>query len=277
MQLRVALDLDGVVPALRLQQGYCTLRSGNSLEVAGHEPLMGRAPAEAAHSGIPWSCKPTVEKNEWTGARIRPWEAILEQLIETGPGDIASVFARAFDLAMRDASASAVSGPGWTRARPSAGAMPTAPSPSASTRPRARVTVQVPKTAGHEGEPCLTAIAGARPMIGPRVRRENGPPDRFPDEPTRDVEAVMREFGVVCLSSVRRSGRAAKLLDEELAARAATARSARSRISSSTRGMRRCAIAAPFEMSPSCPRWAPARDVPLHGCEMGGHGVGMSA
>ena len=60
---------------------------------------------------------------------------------------------------------------------------------------------------------------------------------------TREVEAVMREFGVVCLSSSQ-VGRAAKLLDEELAARAASARSARSRISSSTRGMRRCAMAA---------------------------------
>ena len=64
----------------------------------------------------------TMVKNEWTDAKIRPWEAVLEQLIETGPGDIAGVVARAFDLAMRDASASAVSGPGWTRARPSAGA-----------------------------------------------------------------------------------------------------------------------------------------------------------
>ena len=48
----------------------------------------------------------------------------------------------------------------------------------------------------------------------------------------------MREFGIVCLLSSQ-LGRAAKLLDEELAARAATARSARSRISSSTRGMRK--------------------------------------
>ena len=54
-----------------------------------------------------------MEKNEWTDARIRPWEAVLEQLIETGPGDLAEVFARAFELAMRDASASAVSAPGW--------------------------------------------------------------------------------------------------------------------------------------------------------------------
>ena len=33
-------------------------------------------------------------------------------------------------------------------------------------------------------------------MIGPRVRQENGPLDRFPDEPTRDVEAGMAEFGI---------------------------------------------------------------------------------
>ena len=41
--------------------------------------------------------------------------------------------------------------------------------------------------------------------------------NRFPDEPTREVEAVMREFGVVCLPSSQVS-RAAKLLDEDLAA-----------------------------------------------------------
>lgn len=43
---------------------------------------------------------------------------------------------------------------------------------------------------------------------------------------TREVEAVMREFGVVCLSSSQVS-RAAKLLDDELEARAAPGLSAR--------------------------------------------------
>jgi hypothetical protein len=37
----------------------------------GHEPLPGRAPAGAAHSGIPWSCTPTMEKSAWTDERIR--------------------------------------------------------------------------------------------------------------------------------------------------------------------------------------------------------------
>ena len=39
--------------------------------------------------------------------------------------------------------------------------------------------------------------------------------NRFPDEPTRDAEAVMREFGIESLSSTQVS-RAAKLLDGEL-------------------------------------------------------------
>ncbi|WP_418895547.1 transposase [Roseovarius autotrophicus] len=34
--------------------------------------------------------------------------------------------------------------------------------------PAGTVNVQVPKTAGHDGEPCLTAIAGARPAISAR-------------------------------------------------------------------------------------------------------------
>ena len=41
--------------------------------------------------------------------------------------------------------------------------------------------------------------------------------NRFPDEPTRDAEAVMRELGIESLSSTQVS-RAAKLLDDELAA-----------------------------------------------------------
>jgi hypothetical protein len=118
-------------------------------------------------------------------------EAILEQLIETGPTDIASVFARAF---VRKT-------PHWGLFRSSS----------------------------------LLAVAE---MYIKGVS-------------TRDVEAVMAEFGVVCLSSSQVS-RAAKLLDEELAARAATAHSARSSISSSTPGTRRCAMAGSCAMSPSC-------------------------
>ena len=120
-----------------------------------------------------------MEKNEWTDAKIRPWEAVLEQLIETGPGNIASVFARAFDLTMRDASASAVPGPGWTRAPPERRGYANATLPKRVDTPAGTVTVQVPKTAGHEGEPCLTAIAGTRSTIGARVRQGKRSPGPF--------------------------------------------------------------------------------------------------
>ena len=61
-------------------------------------------------------------------------ETILEQLIEHGAGDMANIFAGAFDLAMGPPRALS-RGPGMTSARPAAKAMPTAPSPSVSTRP----------------------------------------------------------------------------------------------------------------------------------------------
>ncbi len=60
---------------------------------------------------------------------------------------------------------------------------------------------------------------------------------------TREAEAVMRQFGVVCLSSSQVS-RATRLLDEELEAWAAAAPSGRSAISSSMPAPRRCASAA---------------------------------
>ncbi|WP_125459049.1 hypothetical protein [Oceanicella actignis] len=37
----------------------------------GLEPLLGHAPTGAAHPGIPWSCRTTMEKREWTDGRIR--------------------------------------------------------------------------------------------------------------------------------------------------------------------------------------------------------------
>ena len=41
----------------------------------------------------------------------RTIEALLEHLIERGPNDVATVFGRAFELAMRDASASGTLAP----------------------------------------------------------------------------------------------------------------------------------------------------------------------
>jgi hypothetical protein len=63
-------------------------------------------------------------------------EAILEQLIEHGPGDIASVFARAFELAMR-IERERFLGAGHYERTPGVRAMPTVSSPSGSIRPLA--------------------------------------------------------------------------------------------------------------------------------------------
>ena len=65
-------------------------------------------------------------------------KALLEHLIEHGPDDIASVFDRAFELAMRIERERFLSAGRFTSAPPIVGATPTATSPSASTRRRAR-------------------------------------------------------------------------------------------------------------------------------------------
>jgi transposase-like protein len=78
------------------------------------------------------------------------------------------------------------------------------------------VNVQVPKTAGHDGEPFY-------PQSLERGRRSVRAVMLVVAEmyikgvSTREVETVMREFGIESLSSSQVS-RATKLLDEDLAA-----------------------------------------------------------
>ena len=72
-------------------------------------------------------------------------EALLEHLIEHGPDDIATVFGRAFELAMQIERERLPHAPAPTSARPSARAMPTATSPSASTRRQARSRSRFPR------------------------------------------------------------------------------------------------------------------------------------
>ena len=81
-------------------------------------------------------------------------EAILEQLIETGPGDLAGVFARAFDPAMQ---IERFLGAGHYERTPER---------------RGYANGTKPKTAGHEGEPfCPQSLErGQRPV------REDAPP-----------------------------------------------------------------------------------------------------
>ncbi|WP_412506806.1 transposase, partial [Roseovarius sp. SYSU LYC5161] len=139
----------------------------------------------------------------------------MEQLIEQGPGDIAGVFARAFELAMQ-IERERFLGAGHYERTPERRGYANGTKPKRIDTPAGTVNVQVPKTAGHEGEPFY-------PQSLERGRRSVRAVMLAVAEmyvkgvSTRDAEAVMREFGIESLSSSQVS-RAAKLLDDELAA-----------------------------------------------------------
>jgi transposase-like protein len=140
-------------------------------------------------------------------------EAVLEQLIEHGPGEIASVFARAFELAMQ-IERERFLGAGLYERTPDRRGYANGYKPKRIDTPAGTVSVQVPKTAGHDGEPFY-------PQSLERGRRSVRAVMLAVAEmyikgvSTRQAEAVMREFGIESLSSSQVS-RAAKLLDEEL-------------------------------------------------------------
>ena len=79
-------------------------------------------------------------------------EAVLEQLIEHGPDEIASVFARAFDLAMQ-IERERFLGAGFYERTPDRRGYANGYKPKRIDTPAGTVSVQVPKTAGHDGEP----------------------------------------------------------------------------------------------------------------------------
>jgi putative transposase len=142
-------------------------------------------------------------------------EALLEHLIEHGPSDIATVFGRAFELAMQiERERFLRAGPVERTAERQGYA--NGYKPKRIDTPAGTVTVQVPKTAGHDGEPFY-------PQSLERGRRSVRAVMLAVAEmyikgvSTREVEAVMREFGIESLSSSQVS-RAAKLLDDELEA-----------------------------------------------------------
>ena len=142
-------------------------------------------------------------------------EALLEHLIEHGPDDIGTVFARAFELAMRIERERFLGAGLYERTAERRGYANGYKSKRIDT-PAGTVAVDVPKTAGHDGEPFY-------PQSLERGRRSVRAVMLAVAEmyikgvSTREVEAVMREFGIESLSSSQVS-RAAKLLDEELAA-----------------------------------------------------------
>jgi transposase-like protein len=142
-------------------------------------------------------------------------EALLEHLIEHGPGDIATVFARAFELAMRIERERFLGAGLYERTAERRGYANGYKSKRIDT-PAGTVAVDVPKTAGHDGEPFY-------PQSLERGRRSVRAVMLAVAEmyikgvSTREVEAVMREFGIESLSSSQVS-RAAKMLDDELEA-----------------------------------------------------------
>lgn len=142
-------------------------------------------------------------------------EAVLEQLIEDGPGGIASVFARAFELAMQ-IERERFLGAGHYERTPERHGYANGYKPKRIDTPAGTVNVQVLKTARHDGEPFYPQSLERRRrsvqavMLAVAEMYVKG-------VSTRDAEAVMREFGIESLSSSQVS-RAAKLLDEELEA-----------------------------------------------------------
>ena len=186
-------------------------------------------------------------------------EAILEQLIETGPTDIASVFARAFELAMQIERERFLRAGRYERT-PGRQGYANGFKPKRVDTPAGTVTVQVPKTAGHGDAPFYPhSLERGRRSVRAFVRKTPHwglfrsssllavAEMYIKGVSTRDVEAIMAEFGIESLSSSQVS-RATRLLDEELAARAAIAPSARSSISSSTHATRRRAMAGSCAM-----------------------------
>ncbi len=141
--------------------------------------------------------------------------ALMEHLIEHGPGDMATVFARAFELAMQIERERFLCAGLYERTAGRQG-YANGYKPKRIDTPAGTVTVQVPKTAGHAGPPFY-------PQSLERGRRSVRAVMLAVAEmyvkgvSTRDAERVMREFGIESLSSSQVS-RAAKLLDQELEA-----------------------------------------------------------
>lgn len=138
----------------------------------------------------------------------------MEQLIENGAEDMAAVFATLFDLAMR-IERERYLGAGHYERTPLRRGYANGTKPKRLDTPAGTVTVNVPKTAGHE-EPFYPASLerGRRSvravMLAVAEMYVKG-------VSTRDAEAVMKEFGIESLSSAQVS-RAAKMLDDELKA-----------------------------------------------------------
>ena len=141
--------------------------------------------------------------------------ALMEHLIEHGAESMGTVFAQVFDLAMQIERERFLGAQLYER-NPDRQGYANGYKPKRIDTPAGTVTVNVPKTAGHDAEPFY-------PQSLERGRRSVRAVMLAVAEmyikgvSTREAEAVMREFGIESLSSSQVS-RAAKLLDDELAA-----------------------------------------------------------
>jgi transposase-like protein len=139
----------------------------------------------------------------------------LEHLIEHGPGDIAGVFTRGFDLAMQIERERFLDAGFYERSRERQG-YANFYKPKRIDTPAGTVTEQAAKTAGHDANPFhpQSLECGGRSARAVMLALAEM---YIKGVSTRQVEAVMHEFGIESLSSSQVS-RAARMLDEELAA-----------------------------------------------------------
>ncbi|MDH3771977.1 MAG: transposase, partial [Nitrospirota bacterium] len=141
--------------------------------------------------------------------------ALMEQLISYGPESMAQVFTKLFDLAMRLEREQFLEADLYQRTPERRGYANGYKAKKLDT-PAGTITLNVPKTKGHEGEPfypqslergrrsCRAVMLAVAEMYVKGVS-------------TRDAAKVMAELGLESLSSSQVS-RAAALLDEELEA-----------------------------------------------------------
>lgn len=142
-------------------------------------------------------------------------EAILEQLIATGATDLGRVFGQLFELALRIEREQFLKANRYERT-PERQGYANGYKPKRIDTPAGTVTLQVPKTAGHAGEPFYPQSL-ERGQRSSRAVMLAVAEMYIKGVSTRQAEAVMREFGIESLSSTQVS-RATKLLDDELAA-----------------------------------------------------------
>lgn len=142
-------------------------------------------------------------------------EAILEQLIATGATDLGRVFGQLFELALQIEREQFLKANHYERT-PERQGYANGYKPKRIDTPAGTVTLQVPKTAGHAGDPFYPQSL-ERGQRSSRAVMLAVAEMYIKGVSTRQAEAVMREFGIESLSSTQVS-RATKLLDDELAA-----------------------------------------------------------